>query len=177
MIAVVDEAGSDVPRGEPGELIVAGPGLFTGYWRDPDATAAAFTEEGWYRTGDVASLSQDGLLVFHDRARDVIITGGLNVYPAEVERALEAHPAVRRAAVLGYPDAEWGESILAYVVSDGGEAVNADTLRVWLAGRLAGYKKPRRIEFVEDLPLGASGKVLKQELRSALWRSSRRFIN
>lgn len=176
-IVVVDDAGREVPAGEDGELLVRGHNLMLGYWRDEAATAEAFTSGGWYRTGDLATLDADGLVTFRDRKRDLIISGGLNVYPSEVERVLAGHPGVREVAVIGYPDDEWGESVLAYVVPADGWNPSADELIDWTRDRLAGYKKPRRVEFLERLPLGSSNKVLKKELRDALWQGRERRVN
>jgi len=160
-----------------GELLVRGHNLMQRYWRDDAATQEVFANGGWYRTGDLAGIDADGLVTFRDRKRDLIISGGLNVYPSEVERVLAEHSGVREVAVLGYPDDEWGESVLAYVVPADGWEASADELIEWSRGRLAGYKKPRRIEFLEKLPLGSSNKVLKKELREALWQGRDRRVN
>lgn len=176
-IKVVDDADTERTPGEVGELLVRGYNIMRGYWRDAPATAAVFTGDGWYRTGDLASIDLDGLVTFRDRKRDVIITGGLNVYPSEVERALAEHPGVHEVAVVGYPDDEWGESVLAYVVPEKPWQASADELMEWTRGRLASYKKPRRIEFLDSLPLGSSNKVLKKELREALWQGRDRRVN
>lgn len=175
-LKIVGEDGDELPPGEVGELLIRGHNVMTGYWRDPAATAGAVAD-GWYRSGDLASVDADGLVTFRDRKRDLIISGGLNVYPSEVERVLAEHPGVREVAVLGYPDDEWGESVLAYVVPAAGWEASAEELIEWSRGRLAGYKKPRRIEFLEQLPLGSSNKVLKKELREALWVGRDRRVN
>ncbi len=176
-IKVVDDEGRDLPPGEDGELLVRGHNLFTGYWRDEEATAQVHTADGWYTTGDLASLDADGLVTFRDRKRDLIISGGLNVYPSEVERVLAEHAGVREVAVVGYPDDEWGESVLAYVVPAEDWIPSTDELIEWARDRLAGYKKPRRVEFLERMPLGSSNKVLKKELRAALWQGRERHVN
>jgi acyl-CoA synthetase (AMP-forming)/AMP-acid ligase II len=176
-LRVVDDEGHDVPPGEVGELLVAGDHVLTGYWRDEDATAAAFVGDGWYASGDIVRLDGDGLVTVEDRKRDLIITGGLNVYPSEVERVLAEHPAVREVAVLGYPDDEWGESLVAYVVLAPGGAATENELIEWVRARLASYKKPRRVEFLDGLPMGSTNKVLKKELREALWRGHGRRVN
>jgi acyl-CoA synthetase (AMP-forming)/AMP-acid ligase II len=175
-LQIVDEEGAELPAGETGELLIRGHNLMQGYWLDEAATAEAIVD-GWYRSGDLASIDADGLVSFRDRKRDLIISGGLNVYPTEVERVLAEHPGVREVAVLGYPDDEWGESVLAYVVPADGWEASAEELTEWSRDRLAGYKKPRRIEFLEKMPLGSSNKVLKKELRDALWAGRDRKVN
>lgn len=175
-IRVVDRDGAPVPEGHVGELQVSAPHLMRGYWRDEAATADAFAGDAYYRTGDLVRRDADGLVTFEDRERDLIITGGLNVYPSEVERVLADHPAVREVAVLGYPDEQWGESVIAYVVPTSGGAVTAEEIIDWTRDRLAGYKKPRRVEFLERLPLGSSNKVLKKQLRDALWAGHARRV-
>lgn len=153
----------DAPGHRPGEVLVKGPNVTPGYWRNPEATAAAFTEDGWFRTGDLATVDEDGHFRIVDRLKDMFISGGENVYPAEVENVLFEHPAVMEAAVIGVPDAKWGEVGCAFVVASGD--VTGDELREFLLGRLAKYKVPARFEFVERLPRTASGKVRKAELR------------
>ncbi|HMJ96632.1 MAG TPA: AMP-binding protein [Thermoleophilaceae bacterium] len=176
-LRVVDDSGTDVTLGEAGELLINGRNLMSGYWRDEAATREAFTEEGWYASGDVVRMDEDGLVTFEDRKRDLIITGGLNVYPSEVERVLAEHPAVREVAVLGYPDDAWGESVMAYVVPAEGTEVTEEELIGWAREQLASYKKPRRVEFLERMPLGSSNKVLRKELREALWQDRDRGVN
>ncbi|MEX2554153.1 MAG: AMP-binding protein [Actinomycetota bacterium] len=175
-VMVVDDEGAELPAGEVGELLIRGSNLMQGYWLDEGATAEVIVD-GWYRSGDLASADPDGLVSFRDRKRDLIISGGLNVYPSEVERVLAEHPGVREVAVLGYPDDEWGESVLAYVVPVDGWDASADELISWSRDRLASYKKPRRIEFLDRLPVGSSNKVLKKELREALWAGRNRHVN
>ena len=158
--------GADVPTGEPGELIIRGDSLFPGYWGDQGATDAAFTDDGWYRTGDIARLTADRYLFIVDRAKDMVISGGENIYPAEVEFALAEHPAVATVAVIGIPDEKWGQRVHAVVVPNGEATVTADQLIQWCRERLAHFKCPRSVEFADDLPRGATGKVLKAELRA-----------
>ncbi len=161
-IIVADEHGQEVPRGEVGEVLCRGPMVTTGYWRNPEATAAAF-RDGWFRTGDAGRMQADGTLAIVDRLKDMIISGGENVYCAEVEAVLRAHPAVAQAAVVGVPDLRWGEAVHAFVVPKG--AADEDTLRAWCRQQLAGYKCPRGYSIVAELPLSAAGKVLKHKLR------------
>lgn len=175
-LKLVDEEGLEMPAGEVGELLIRGPHLMSGYWRNEEATRAAFTADGWYSAGDLASLSEDGFITFRDRKRDLIISGGLNVYPSEVERVIAEHPSVREVAVVGAPDEEWGESVIAYVVPMNG-SVTGEEIITWTRDRLASYKKPRRVEFLERLPVGSSNKVMKSELRDLLWSGKDRRVN
>jgi len=170
-IRVVDEQGRDVPRGTVGEIVVRGPMVTCGYWRQPDTTAQAL-RDGWFHTGDGGRMDTDGYLFIADRLKDMIISGGENVYPAEVEAALRGHPAVADAAVIGIPDERWGEAVHAVVVLRAAHADREAALRDELVAacrrQLAGYKCPRSIEFTAALPLSAAGKVLKTHLRHAL---------
>jgi fatty-acyl-CoA synthase len=153
--------------GETGELQLSGPLVTPGYWRNDAATAEAFTTDGWLRTGDAASLTADGHVVLVDRWKDMYISGGENVYPAEVENALHAHPAVNQASVVGTPHARWGEAGVAFVVPSRGTVPTEDELRAWCTERLAAYKVPVRVVLVEELPRNATGKVLKAPLRQS----------
>jgi malonyl-CoA/methylmalonyl-CoA synthetase len=148
--------------GDDGEILVRGPNVFSGYWGSPDATAESFTD-GWFRTGDLGSFDPDGYLRILGRAKELIISGGLNVYPREVEDVLLAHPAVAEAAVVGTPSEEWGEVVSAFVVPSG-DPPDPDELLAFVAERLAAFKRPRRLEFVDSLPRNALGKVVKREL-------------
>jgi len=164
-IRITDEEGRELPRGEVGEVVVRGPMVMGGYWRQPDTTQAAF-RDGWLRTGDAGRMDEGGHLFIVDRIKDMIISGGENVYGGEVETVLRGHPAVAQAAVVGVPDARWGEAVHAVVVLRTGSApVAGDVLRDWCRGRLAGYKCPRAFSFVPELPLSGAGKVLKSVLR------------
>jgi long-chain acyl-CoA synthetase len=165
-VRLVGDDGEDVPLGDPGEIWVKGPNVFAGYWNDPEATAGVLTEDGWLRTGDIAVADGDGALRLVDRAKDLIIVSGFNVYPAEVEDALRAHPAVAEAAVIGVRHPHTGEAVKAYVVPRPGSAVEEDELIGFCATRLARYKCPEKILFVEALPVNPGGKVLRRELRS-----------
>ena len=172
-IAVDGDAEAEPDRGE---LLIAAPHAMAGYFEDEAATERTFTPAGYYRSGDVVAIGPTGLVTFHDRVRDVVSSGGMNVYPSEVERALGAHPAVRQAVVVGGPDTDWGEVVVAYVVATDGSPPAADELERWVGDRLAGYKKPRRFIFVDELPVSPNGKVLRRELRDALWQGRPRQI-
>ncbi|MDT4987342.1 MAG: fatty-acyl-CoA synthase [Micromonosporaceae bacterium] len=156
---------TDVDAGEPGEILIQGPNVMRGYWGLPDATAATFADGGWLRSGDVAVVDGDGYVFVVDRVKDLIISGGENIYPAEVENALYAHPDVAECAVIGVPDEKWGEVGKAVVALKPGGRAPAEELLTFLGARLARYKLPRSVEFVAALPHTASGKVLKSELR------------
>jgi acyl-CoA synthetase (AMP-forming)/AMP-acid ligase II len=147
-----------------GEIVLRGPKVFKGYWKDPEATARTF-RGGWFHTGDVGYLDDEGFLYIVDRKKDMIVSGGENIASPEVERVLYEHPAVLEAAVVGEPDERWGEVPVAFVVRRPGAEVDADQLREFCLGRLAKFKVPRRVEFIDALPRNPSGKVLKRELR------------
>jgi fatty-acyl-CoA synthase len=155
----------DVDPGEPGEVLIKGPNVTPGYWNNPGATAAAFTEDGWFRSGDLATRDEDGYLYIVDRVKDMYISGGENVYPAEIESALFAHPAVAECAVIGVPDEKWGEVGHAFVILRPGHTASAQDLRDFLMGRIAKYKVPLYYDFVQELPRTGSGKVQKAKLR------------
>jgi acyl-CoA synthetase (AMP-forming)/AMP-acid ligase II len=165
-VAVLGPDDAVLPAGAVGEVGVRGPVVMRGYWRDDDATSAAFAN-GWYHTGDIGRFDDDGYLYLLDRVKDLIITGGSNVYGREVEDVLLLHPGVVEAAVIGVPDRVWGEVVTALVVGRDGRAPAVADLEALCAERLAGYKKPRRWEFVGSLPKNGYGKVLKRELRAA----------
>jgi fatty-acyl-CoA synthase len=173
-VSIRDEDGHEVPDGTAGEICVRGPNVMLGYFNRPDATAAAF-RDGWLRTGDVASR-RNGYFMYHDRLKDMIKTGGENVYSAEVEQALYAHPAVAEAAVLGVASKEWDEEVRAVIALKPGAAVTEKQLQDHCRGRLAGFKVPKRIVFVslDRIPVNPSGKIMKRELRELdLWQDVR----
>jgi long-chain acyl-CoA synthetase len=162
---VVDEAGEPAPRGEVGELVVKGPGVMRGYHGQRDATAEALTADGWLRTGDLARRGRLGLVEFAGRKKDVIKHGGYSVFAAEVEEALDQHPAVAEAAVVGLPDSRKGEVPAAAVRLAGGQSVTEDELTAWAGERLSDYKVPRQVVFVDELPRTGTEKVRKQDLK------------
>jgi malonyl-CoA/methylmalonyl-CoA synthetase len=157
-----------LPGGETGEIEVRGPHVFAGYWRRPDATTEAFDPAGWFRTGDLGEHDADGYLRITGRARELIISGGFNIYPREVEEVLALHPGVAEVAVLGLPDADFGEQVVAVVVPVAGATPEAQHLVDWCRDRLASFKKPRRVVFQDALPRNALGKVQKHLLRERL---------
>src|SRR4051794_15550573 len=160
---VVDDDGNEVPQGEVGEIVIKGHNVMKGYWKKDDATAEAI-KDGWFHTGDMAQVDEDGYFFIVDRKKDMIIRGGYNVYPREIEEVLYEHPAVREAAVLGVPHPELGEEVGAAVALKEGQEVSEDELREHVKEQVAGYKYPRRIWFVDELPKGPTGKILKREI-------------
>ena len=146
----------------PGEILLRGPNVFPGYWNRPEVTEEAFTADGWFRTGDIGEFDADGYLSIVGRSKELIISGGFNVYPREIEDVLLGHPAVVEVAVIGVPSAEWGEVVTAVVVA--GSDVDEDTLLAYAADLLAPYKRPRRVHFVDELPRNALGKVVRAEI-------------
>jgi long-chain acyl-CoA synthetase len=173
---IVDPAGDDVPVGEVGELWTRSHQNTIGYWNNPAATAEAVTPDGWFRTGDAGYRDAAGYLYLHDRVKDMIVTGGENVYPAEVENVLMRHPGVADVAVIGVPDDRWGETVKAIVVPASGEEVSESDLVTFARGQLAGYKLPKSVDFAEVLPRNPSGKLLKRELREPYWRGVERRV-
>ena len=165
-VRVVDGDDRELPAGEPGEIVVRGQVVMAGYWEQPEATAETL-RGGWLHTGDVGSFDDDGFLTLRDRSKDLIISGGMNIYPREVEEALLCHPHVEAAAVVGRPDAEWGESVVAFVVTDG-TAIPTEELDRTCLDRIARFKRPKEYHVVESLPTNNYGKVLKRELRERL---------
>lgn len=161
---IVDPQGQEVPRGTVGEIIVRGPNIMQGYWNKPEETARAL-RDGWLYTGDAAYMDEQGYLFIVDRLKDMIVSGGENIYSAEVENVLARHPAVALAAVIGVPHEQWGEAVHAVVVRKPGAQVDAEQLRLYCREFIAGYKCPKSVEFRDELPLSAAGKVLKRELR------------
>jgi long-chain acyl-CoA synthetase len=162
-VRCVDDEGRTVPAGERGEVVIRGPNVMKGYYNRPDETREAM-RDGWFHTGDVGVLDQDGYLSIVDRTKDMIIRGGMNVYPREIEEVMMTHPAVSLVAVIGVPDERLGEEVKAYVVPQA-PGVSEEALIAWCRDQLAAYKYPRAIEFRESLPMGATGKILKRELR------------
>jgi long-chain acyl-CoA synthetase len=170
---VVDADGNEVAQGQVGEIAIRGHNVMKGYWGRPDATAEVVDADGWFRTGDMGRVDEDGYFFIVDRKKDLVIRGGYNVYPREIEEVLYEHPAVREAAVIGIPHDELGEEVAAAVaLKDGADATAAD-IRSFVKERVAAYKYPRHVWLVDELPKGPTGKILKREIRppSVLRRS------
>lgn len=166
-VRVVDEDDHQVPVGEIGEVVVRGDVVMSGYWNQPEATAETL-RNGWLHTGDMGSFDEEGYLTLRDRSKDLIISGGMNIYPREVEEALLRHPGVKAVSVVGRPDPEWGEAVVAFVVADGDARPTVDDLDQVCLGAIARFKRPKDYRFVDALPTNNYGKVLKRELRERL---------
>jgi long-chain acyl-CoA synthetase len=176
-IRVVDPSGHDLPPGEIGEVVVRGPNVMQGYWNKPEQTSDAL-RRGWYHSGDLGYMNAQGYVFLVDRAKDMIISGGENVYSTEVEEVLYKHPSVLEAAVFGVPDATWGEAVHAVVVPRPGHTVDTVGLIAFCREHIAGYKVPKQVDLRSDpLPKSGPGKVLKRELRAPFWASHTTQIN
>ncbi len=165
-LAIADADGRNLAPGEIGEVLIRSPSMMTGYWGMPEATAEVLAA-GWLRSGDAGYLDREGYLYLCDRVKDMIISGGENIYPAEVENAIHDHPEVAEVAVIGVPSERWGETVHAVIVPRSGIEPDPQTIIAWTRTRIAGYKVPRSIEFVDQLPRNPSGKVLRRLLREA----------
>ncbi|MBC7667262.1 MAG: fatty acid--CoA ligase [Gemmatimonadaceae bacterium] len=176
-LKVLGESGQALPPGEVGEIAVRSPANMAGYWRLPEATAETIAADGWLRTGDAGYIDGDGYLFIHDRVKDMIISGGENIYPAEVESAVYGHPHVAEVAVIGVPDDTWGEAVKAVVALKPGAPADPDDIIAFARTRIAGFKAPKTIDFVEVLPRNASGKILRRELREPYWAGKERRVN
>jgi acyl-CoA synthetase (AMP-forming)/AMP-acid ligase II len=172
---IVDAEGREVPVGEAGELMIRQPSITNGYWRQPETTAAVL-KDGWYRSGDIARQDADGLYYIVDRAKDMIVSGGENIYSAEIENVLSVHPGVAAVAVIGVPDARWGEAVKALVIAKVEWELSEAALIQFCRERLAGYKVPKSIDFVDAFPLVPSGKVSKKDLRQRYWSGHGRGV-
>jgi acyl-CoA synthetase (AMP-forming)/AMP-acid ligase II len=171
-IKLADEDGNEVPRDgkTPGEILVRSEANMVGYWRRPDLTAETL-RDGWMHTGDVAMWDEDGYIFIVDRAKDMIISGGENIYSTQVEAAIHQHPAVLESAVFGVPDDEWGEAVKAVVVLKPGMSATAEDIIANASQHLASYQKPKSVDFVDSLPKAPTGKILKRELRDPYWEA------
>jgi hypothetical protein len=161
---VVDELGGEIPPGQVGEIAIRGHNVMKGYWGAPDATAEAIDAGGWFKTGDLARVDDDGYFYIVDRKKDLIIRGGYNVYPREIEEVIYEHPSVREAAVIGVPDDEYGEEVVAAVALREGAHITPEELREFVRKHVAAYKYPRQVWLVDELPKGPTGKILKREI-------------
>lgn len=176
-IKVVDADGNEVPRGEVGEVATRSYANMSGYWKLDEATAATISADGWLRTGDAGYMDEDGYLFIHDRVKDMIISGGENVYPAEVESAVYGHPAVAEVAVIGVPDDKWGEAVKAVVVPKPGATIDPEEIIAFARSRIAAFKAPKSVDVIAALPRNASGKILRRELRAPYWAGKTRQVN
>jgi long-chain acyl-CoA synthetase len=176
-LRIVDAAtGEDLPQGDVGEIWVRSPQVMKGYWNMPEATAEAIVD-GWFRTGDAGYLDADGYLYIHDRVKDMIVSGGENVYPAEVENVLMACPGVADVAVIGVPHEKWGETAKAVVVRAPGSEVTEQEIIEYVRERLARFKCPTSVDWIDALPRNPSGKILKKDLRAPYWEGRTRNVN
>ena len=174
-VRIVDDDDHEVAIGEIGEIVARGSVVMAGYWDRPDATAETL-RGGWLHTGDIGMMDAQGYLYLLDRKKDMIISGGNNIYPREIEEVLLKHPAIYEVAVIGVPDPLWGESVKAIITLRSGMTVTEEEVNVLCRQHLASYKKPRTVEFVPELPKSAYGKILKRELREQYWQSRERRI-
>jgi acyl-CoA synthetase (AMP-forming)/AMP-acid ligase II len=174
-VRILDAEDGEGARGELGEIVVRGPSVMKGYWRQPDATADTL-RNGWLHTGDVGYMDSSGYVFILDRKKDMIISGGANIYPREIEEVIQQHPAVKEVAVVGVPDELWGESVRAVVALHDGYSVTEHDIVSECLGHLASYKKPTSVEFVPELPKNANGKILKRELRDRYWLARDRKV-
>jgi acyl-CoA synthetase (AMP-forming)/AMP-acid ligase II len=175
-LRIVDADGNAVAPGNVGEVLLRSPWNMRGYWRNPDATAEAL-RDGWLHTGDAGYLDADGYLYIHDRVKDMIVTGGENVYPAEVENALFGHPSIADVAVIGVPDDRWGEAVKALIVLKAGASLDKEAIVGFARARIAAYKLPKSIDVVTELPRNASGKLLRRVLREPFWHGQARRVH
>jgi fatty-acyl-CoA synthase len=175
-VRIVDENGNDCPPGVVGEIIARGDQIMQGYWKLPEATAETL-KGGWLHTGDMGTFDEEGYVYIKDRMKDMIVSGGENVYPREIEEVLFTHPAVADAACIGVPSDQWGEEIKAIVVLKPDAKASADDIIEFCRGKLAGFKRPRSVDFAQALPKNPSGKVLKRELREPFWKDKGRRVN
>jgi len=172
---ILDEVGNPVPNGTIGEICARGPQVMKGYWNQPEATAEAI-RDGWMDTGDAATLDDEGYLYVQDRVKDMIVSGGENVYPRVIEEVLFKHPAIADAAVIGIPDQKWGEAVKAVVQLRPGATATEAELIEHCRGQLGGFELLKSVDFIEALPRNASGKVLKRELREPYWEGHGRRV-
>ena len=168
---------AEVPRGEIGEVCILSPSNTAGYWKLPDATAKTIDADGWLHTGDAGVMDEDGYVYIQDRIKDMIISGGENVYPAEVESAIYGHPAIAEVAVIGVPSARWGEEVKACVVAKPGFEVDEADVIAWARERIAAFKAPKSIDVIPMMPRNASGKILRRELRAPYWEGQERQVS
>jgi long-chain acyl-CoA synthetase len=176
-LRIVDGAGNDVANGEVGEIWIRSQQVMKGYWNQPEETEKAVTPDGWFKSGDAGYLDADGYLYIHDRVKDMIVSGGENVYPAEVENVLMGHPAVADCAIIGVPHEKWGETAKAMVVRAPDVEVTEQEVIEYCQARLAKFKCPTSVDWIDVLPRNPSGKILKKDLREPFWEGRERQVN
>jgi acyl-CoA synthetase (AMP-forming)/AMP-acid ligase II len=174
-IRILDESDREVPPGETGEICIRGGSVMKGYWERPEETAETL-RGGWLHTGDIGKMDEAGYVYILDRTKDMVISGGLNIYPREIEEVLVTHPSVSEVCVFGVPDDKWGEALKAHIVLNGGDAVTEADIITFVGERLAGYKKPKSVEFVESLPKTTYGKLDKRAVRAPYWAGQDRMV-
>ena len=174
---MVDAEGRTLPPGQVGEILMRAPCVMKGYWKREEGNAEAFDAEGFFRSGDAGYFDDEGYLYIHDRMKEMIVSGGENIYPAEVENALAGHPAVQDVAVIGVPDDRWGEAVKAVVALKAGAVVEPAELIAYARERIAGYKLPKSVDFVATIPRNPSGKILRRDLRQPYWEGRDRQVN
>ena len=175
-VALLDDDGNEVPRGEPGELCVRGPLVMKGYWNKPEETAQAF-EHGWLHTGDVCREDEDGFFTIVDRKKDMIVSGGFNIFPREVEDVISTHPSVAAVAVIGVPDETWGEAVKAVVVPRAGQTIDEEELIELVKERKGSHHAPKSVDIVDSIPVSAVGKPDKKALRARYWAGADRLVH
>lgn len=175
-IRIVDQNDRELPYGEIGEVVYRGVGVMAGYWRRPEETSST-VRDGWLHTGDAGNMDADGFVYIRDRIKDMVISGGENVFPAEVESVLAGHPSVADVAIIGVPDDRWGEAVKAIVVRRPDAELTGEELVEWSRSRLAGFKRPQSVDFVEAIPRNPSGKIMKRQLREPYWAGQERHVH
>jgi long-chain acyl-CoA synthetase len=176
-VRIIDEAGRPLQPNEVGEIATRSAWNMAGYYNMAEATAKTIDKDGWLRTGDAGYMDEDGYVYIHDRVKDMIISGGENIYPAEVESAIYGHPDVADVAVIGVPDEKWGEAVKAMVVRKPGASPDPQAIIAFARTRIAAFKAPKSVDFIEALPRNASGKILRRELREPFWAGKTRRVN
>jgi long-chain acyl-CoA synthetase len=178
LIRIMDNAtNTEVPNGEVGEIWVQSPQVMKGYWNNQKATDESINADGWFKTGDAGYKDDDGYIYIHDRVKDMIVSGGENVYPAEVESALMSHPGIADIAVIGVPHEKWGETVKAIVVKAAGVEVSENDIIEFAKENLAKFKCPTSVDWIDALPRNPSGKILKKDLRAPYWEGRERMVN
>ena len=175
-IQIRDQDGHVLEQGQEGEICARGRNIMPGYLNNPEGTRAAFWEDGWFRSGDIGRFDPNGYLYIVDRLKDMIITGGENVYPKEVEDVLYARPEVEECAIIGLPDPEWGEKVTAFIVARPGEHIDPDALKAFLKSRISAFKVPKEFRAVSELPKSPAGKILKRQLRKEVHEQKTRRV-